>query len=242
MKTWYKNWFDSPFYHILYKDRDQEEANAFLDHLFGFLKPDSGSRILAQACGKGRHARYLNSLGYQLTGIDLSPASISYCKRYENEKLQFYVQDMRKVFRINYYDIVLNLFTSFGYFETDHQQELVVQAATKSLNRGGYYVIDFMNAEKVLAGLQPETSITKEGIGFHITKRYEGNFLIKTIQFKHDGNSYEFQERVEMMYPEDFERYFKNAGLKTLHLFGNYELEPFNRKFSDRLILVAGKP
>lgn len=241
MKTWYKNWFDSPFYHILYRDRDEEEAGRFLDNLIGLLKPVPGSRILDQACGRGRHARHLNNLGFDVCGIDLSAKSIGFCKHFENDRLHFYIQDMRKAFYIRYFDYVLNLFTSLGYFETDHQQELVITAAAQSLKPGGNYVIDFMNVEKVLDELIAETTMEKEGIVFRITKRPDKGFLLKTISFEQNGHPYEFQERVEMLYPEDFFRFFKRAGLVTLHTFGNYLLEEFNGPHSDRLILIAGK-
>ncbi len=241
MKTWYQSWFDSPFYHILYRDRDEKEAGRFLNKLVQFLQPPAGSRMLDQACGRGRHARHLNSLGFDVYGIDLSAKSIEYCKRFENDRLHFYIQDMRKVFYTRYFDYVLNLFTSLGYFETDHQQELVITAAARSLKPGGYYIIDFMNVEKVLGELVAGTTMEKEGILFRITRRLENGFLFKTISFEHEGHPFEFHERVEMLYPEDFHRFFKRAGLVTLHTFGNYSLEEFTGKGSDRLILIAEK-
>lgn len=241
MKTWYQSWFDSSFYHILYKDRNHSEARDFLDHLIRFLHPAPDARMLDQACGKGRHARYLNSLGFHVTGIDLSQQSIKHCKRFENDTLEFFVQDMRRVSRINYFDYVLNLFTSFGYFETDHQQQQVVQASAYSLKKGGKFIIDFMNVEKVLVDLVPQAEVEKEGIRFHIRKKVEDGFIVKTISFSNEGKSYEFQERVEVIRLADLNRYMHTAGLKINHQFGNYNLEPFDEQLSDRLILIAEK-
>ena len=77
MKHWYSSWFDTPFYHILYKDRDDKEAQSFMDALTYYLNISQNSTILDLACGKGRHSLYLNSIGYDVTGLDLSKQSIS---------------------------------------------------------------------------------------------------------------------------------------------------------------------
>ncbi len=87
---WYKEWFNSPFYHKLYFERDDKEAEDFIDQLIRYLKPAAGSRILDVACGKGRHSKILASLGFDVTGIDISPASIAFARQFENDQLQFF--------------------------------------------------------------------------------------------------------------------------------------------------------
>src|SRR5436853_6516213 len=62
-REWFESWFDSPYYHVLYKERDDLEARSFLDSLIGYLNPAPGSTILDVACGKGRHSLYLNQKG-----------------------------------------------------------------------------------------------------------------------------------------------------------------------------------
>jgi len=121
-KKWFQHWFNSPYYHILYQQRDHAEAEFFIDNLCAYLKPAANARLFDIACGRGRHSIYFNSKGFDVTGIDLSIASIKYAKQYENKQLHFYVHDMRYLFYVNYFDIALNLFTSFGYFETDQER------------------------------------------------------------------------------------------------------------------------
>ena len=94
IENWYTSWFDSPYYHILYKNRDDKEAGLFMKNLTSFLNLSTSSKILDLACGKGRHSKYLNQLGYHVTGIDLSPQSIVYAKQFENDKLFFEEHDM----------------------------------------------------------------------------------------------------------------------------------------------------
>ena len=83
--TWFASWFDSPYYHVLYKDRDDSEAADFMNRLTQYLHLHPTSKILDLACGKGRHSRYLSSLGYDVTGVDLSSQSITFAKKFEKE-------------------------------------------------------------------------------------------------------------------------------------------------------------
>ena len=121
--TWFANWFDSPYYHLLYKNRDEEEAEHFIDNLIAQLQLKKGSRIIDIACGKGRHATYFHKKGMYVVGVDLSANSIAKAKENEKENLQFAVHDMREIFKKNYFDIATNLFTSFGYFDNNEDEQ-----------------------------------------------------------------------------------------------------------------------
>lgn len=239
--NWFESWFDSPYYHILYKDRDKEEAELFIDNLIHFLHPSPKAQFLDLACGKGRHAVYLNKKGFPTIGIDLSPESIAFASRFENENLQFYVQDMRKPFRINYFDYVLNLFTSFGYFEHEKDDMAVMNSICKMLKKNGTLVIDFMNVRCVQENIIPTQEKTINDISFKITKQIENNFIVKQIHFEDKGKAYHYQEKVKLLRLSDFERYLAAANLKIVNLFGNYQLQPFDCGASERLIIVAQK-
>lgn len=238
---WFENWFDSPYYHILYKQRNFSEAELFIDNLIDFLRPKSNARFLDLGCGKGRHSVYLGKKGYEVTGIDLSPASISSASGFSTENLQFYVHDMRKMFRMNYFDYVLNIFTSFGYFENENDDYAAISAVSQALKPEGVFVLDFMNAEKVVQNLIEHETKTIDGIEFNITRSIENNFIVKQIHFFDQDKEYKFQERVKALTLTDFKKYLDANKLKILHLRGNYNLEEFNPKTSDRLIIIAQK-
>src|SRR5436190_18774056 len=104
MKPWFKDWFNSPYYHQLYFNRDEHEASAFINKLIDHLQPPVGSKMLDVACGKGRHSLQLATKGFDVTGIDLSEDSIREALQYESETLHFYQHDMRREFWINYFD------------------------------------------------------------------------------------------------------------------------------------------
>ena len=234
---WYTSWFDSPFYHILYKDRDHEEAHQFMDNLTDYLNIPEGGKILDLACGKGRHSLYLNSLGYDVTGVDLSENSIAYAKNFENETLHFDVHDMCKPYN-QQFDAVFNLFTSFGYFDKEEHNLDTIKSIKDDLNEFGFGVIDFMNSDYIIDHLVAENVKTVEGIDF-LQKRYvRDGYIIKNIEFSHEGETYNFQERVKALTLKDFEALFEEAGVYLLDVFGDYKLRKFQKGTSERIIMI----
>lgn len=241
MKDWFHSWFDSQYYHILYKERDDKEAELFLDNLIAYLKLPLKSKVLDIACGKGRHAIYLNKKGYIVTGIDLSKQSIDYCKEFENSHLDFHVHDMRNTFRTNSYDAALNLFTSFGYFENENDNLLALQSAANAVKEKGIVVLDFFNPEIIKLDIPIFISKTVDGITFRITKQIESGFIKKRIEFTDKEKEFLFTESVQLISLEKFKIYFEKSGLTILNTFGNYDLEKYIASESNRLIFVAQK-
>jgi len=244
-KEWFGEWFDSPYYHILYKHRNLEEAKLFIDNLVNYFHFKYDDKIIDLGCGKGRHSIYLHRLGFQVVGLDLSKQNIAFAQRFSNifgnERLKFHVQDMRKQFAGRDFDYVLNMFTSFGYFETDQENMDAIVSAADSLKLGGKLVIDFFNTEKVISQLVPHHEVTISGINFRIHKSFENGFIVKQIRFEDKGNSYHFTEKVRAIKEADFLEYFRKAGLKLIDCFGNYKLEKLDKTNSERMIFIVEK-
>jgi SAM-dependent methyltransferase len=234
---WYASWFDSPFYHILYKDRDDTEAQHFMDNLTNYLNIPENGAILDLACGKGRHSIYLNSLEYNVTGVDLSENSIEYAKRFENKTLNFEVHDMCQPYK-KQFDAVFNLFTSFGYFENEEDNLSTIKAIRADLNESGFGVIDFLNSTQVINNLVNENVKTVEGIDFYQKRSVIDGYIVKDISFTADGKDYKFQERVRAFTLEDFEALFAKAGVYLLDVFGDYKLKRYDPKTSERLVMI----
>lgn len=235
--NWFASWFDTPYYHILYKDRDYEEAQLFMDNITQYLNLPDDAKILDLACGKGRHSIYLNQLGYDVTGADLSENSIEEAKKSENDKLHFEVHDMRLSFEEKF-DAILNLFTSFGYFENDSDNMLTLKAISESLTEYGFGVIDFMNVHQVIKNLVPQEVKTVDGIDFHIKRHYIDNHIIKEIDFEDKGEKFHFVEKVQALTLENFEAMMEEAGIYLLDIFGDYKLKKFFKNESERLIMI----
>lgn len=235
--TWYASWFDTPYYHILYKDRDYTEAQLFMDNLTHYLNLPEEAKILDLACGKGRHSVYLNQLGYDVTGADLSENSIKTASEQANEKLHFQVHDMRIPFEEKF-DAIFNLFTSFGYFESDEDNLTTLKAIKESLNEYGFAVIDFMNVSHVIQNLVPEEVKTVDGIDFHIKRYVKDNHIFKEIDFNDNGEHFHFTEKVKALTLQDFESMMEEAGIFLLDVFGDYKLRKFLKNDSERLIMI----
>ena len=236
-----KKWFNSPYYHILYKNRDEAEARHFIDNISLSLKIKKNAKILDLGCGRGRHSVYLSQKGFDVTGIDISTQNRLYAGKLSTGKVSFYVHDMRQPFKTNYFDCVMNLFTSFGYFEKDEENRLIINSVSKSLKPKGYMIIDFMNSEKVIDNLVNHETKNISGIRFKIHRHIEDGFIVKRINIQDKGKAIFFQERVKALTLSDFIKYFDSCGFKIINLFGDYSLNKFDVRISDRLILIGRK-
>ena len=235
--TWYASWFNTPFYHILYKDRNYSEAENFMYNLTNYLNIPENGKILDLACGKGRHSIYLNKIGFNVTGVDLSKNSIAYAKQFENDTLKFNVHDMCKPYH-EQFDAVFNLFTSFGYFENEEDNLNTIKAIKANLNKVGFGVIDFLNSDYVINNLVTEDIKTIEGIEFHQKRYVKDGYIVKNISFSAEGKDFKFQERVRAFTLADFEALFEKAGVYLLYVFGDYKLNKYHKNTSKRLILM----
>ncbi len=236
-QTWFSSWFDSPYYHILYKERNFREAQIFMDNLTHYLNMDEGSKVLDLACGKGRHSIYLNQLGYDVLGVDISENSIAIANKNANETLHFQVHDMRNPFE-NKFDGIFNLFTSFGYFENESDNLKTLIAIKDSLSEYGLGVIDFMNVNNVIANLVPEEVKIVDEIHFHIKRYHIDGYIYKEIDFEDKREKFHFTEKVRAFTLSDFQQLMDEAGINLLDTFGDYKLKKFHKVDSERLIMI----
>lgn len=234
---WHLDWFNSPFYHQLYKERDYSEATYFMNNLINHLNIDKDSSILDLACGRGRYSVYLNEIGYRVTGIDISRDNIIKARKTESDNLKYMIHDMR--YPLNQkFDLILNLFTSFGYYEKDDDNISVINSIKSNLNSKGQAVIDFFNIDYVLDNLMKYEEKTVDQTKFVINRYLENNLLIKDITIDSNNKQYKFQEKVKAYRVKDFLTMFKECDLEFKEKFGDYNLNSFNKNSSPRLIMV----
>ena len=240
-KQWFETWFNTPYYHLLYNNRNESEAQNFVSKLTSHLDLPLGTKILDVACGKGRHSRYLAMLGYDTTGIDLAPQSIAEAQKDQLPNLHFDVWDMRRVYKASHFDLVVNLFSSFGYFDQESDDLAAIQAMADDLKPGGTLVMDYMNPEYIVKIIKPREIIDRGEIQFHIRKRLENGFIKKEIDFIAHGEDHHYEERLKVIKPEQFAKLFKEAGLRIKEVWGDYDLKPFLPGESMRQVIVAVK-
>lgn len=242
-QTWFKNWFNSPYYHQLYFNRDDREAAAFIDKLINYLKPAPDCCMLDVACGKGRHSIQLANQGFDVTGIDLSDDSINEALQYETDKLHFYKHDMRLPFWINYFDYAFNFFTSFGYFKTRREHDNAIRTIAQAIKKDGIFVMDFLNVHYAEDHLVHQSEKEIDGINFLITKWFDETHFYKKIVVE-DENLQEpliYTEKVAKFSLGDFTEMFAYQGLQIQEVFGDYDFGNYDVKRSPRMLMIAKK-
>ena len=242
-QPWFKDWFNSTYYHQLYFNRDDSEAAAFIDKLINYLKPLPGSSMLDVACGKGRHSIQLANKGFDVTGIDLSEDSINEALQYESENLHFYRHDMRLPFWINYFDYAFNFFTSFGYFKTRREHDNAIRTIAQSVKAKGYFVMDYLNVHYAEDHLIHQSEKQIDDVNFIITKWYDETHFYKKITVEDEAlqEPLFFTEKVAKFSLGDFTEMFAYQGLLIEEVFGDYNFTNYHIKKSPRLIMIARK-
>lgn len=242
-QPWFKDWFNSPYYHQLYFNRDEQEAARFIDALINYLKPGAGSVMLDVASGKGRHAVHLAEMGFDVTGIDLSEDSIKEALLNESDNLHFYLHDMRLPFRINYFDYAFNFFTSFGYFATQREHDNAIRTIAQSLKKEGRFVLDYLNVHYAEDHLVHQFDKEIDNVNYFITKWFDETHFYKKITVEDEAlpEPLIYQEKVAKFSLGDFTEMFAYQGLQIQEVFGDYNFGKYDVRKSPRLIMIAQK-
>lgn len=241
IRNWFEEWFDSPYYHVLYANRSEAEAEDFIKRISEHLHIAAGAKVLDVACGKGRHSKTLVKLGFDVTGIDLSVNSIAEARKFNCDNMRFAVWDMRKTYQPNAFDYVFNLFSSFGYFDDERDDYACINAFYENLKPGGMLVLDYINTECAVKNMKPREIIQRGEIQFHIQKKLEKGFIKKKIEFLVEGEDYSFEEQLKVINQFKFTQMLQQSGFELKHTFGDYQLNTFDSSSSPRLIFVAQK-
>lgn len=236
MSEWFESWFGEE-YVALYPHRDEAEADRAVGLIASTLGSRPVKRVLDLACGSGRHARYLGARWWT-SGVDLSEVLLRMAQL-DGVPARLVRADMRSLpYRDASFDLVVNLFTSFGYFETDAEHEQVMRDLARVTNPGGTFVLDFFNAAEVQLNLVPydEASIA----GRHVEQRRavtpDGRFVVKHIAIADEGK--EFVERVRLFTKGELVTMLVRAGFSIERSYGDYSGEPLSDN-SPRVILFA---
>lgn len=242
-KAWYKDWFNSPYYHKLYFERDQKEANSFINNLINYLQPATGSTMLDVACGRGRHSITLAEKGFNLTGIDISPTSIAHAKQFEKDSLEFYQHDMRLPFRVNYYDYAFNFFTSFGYFNTRREHDDTIRTIANSLKKNGIFVMDYLNVHFAEDHFVHNEEKIIDDVHYEIHRWQDATHFYKKITVRNALLTYpiEHTEKVAKFSLGDFTDMLSYQHLQVQEVFGDYLLGNYHIRNKPRLIIIAKK-
>ncbi|WP_332690453.1 class I SAM-dependent methyltransferase [Halalkalibacter lacteus] len=240
MGRWYEDHFQQD-YLMIYKHRSEENANSELSNLMNFIPYRKNQKVLDLCCGAGRHSRWFADRGMNVTGVDLSNTLIEEAKRQSHTLNITYIRsDMRDVTFKNEFDIVANLFTSFGYFDKDKDNERVFTRVHSSLKEGGYFLFDYLNPAFLRKNLVPFSQQTFDQTSIYQYRKIDNDTVIKRIVVKDNYSNRNYEERVKLYSEDKIREMLENNNLKVMHLFGNYDARKYDHS-SPRLIYICRK-
>ena len=247
VEEWYKTWFSSKYYLELYKHRDDKDAENLINLIQKNINLPLNSKVLDICCGAGRHSLEFAKRGFDVTGFDLSRFLISQAKtnsekvKRKNLKVKFFIKDMRNFNFKHTFDLAINLFTSFGYFENDEENFRLFENVILSLKRTGYFIFDYLNGKYIKNHLKISNNSVILGKKVIQKRRIENGFVIKDILISKGKDELFFTERLKLYSMNDFKKVYKKFGLKIIKTFGDYSGNGFDDVNSERIIIIAKK-
>ncbi|TXK84676.1 class I SAM-dependent methyltransferase [Paenibacillus sp. N3.4] len=240
--AWYQESFGND-YLIVYKHRDMKGAYHEVKKMIDWLGLPQGSQVLDLCCGMGRHSMALAEFGYKVTGVDLSEVLLNEAVKLDSSKeVKWLRGDMREVPLKEQFDAVVNLFTSFGYFDEDEQNEKVLHEIHRLLKPSGRFIIDFLNPVYIKANLVPQSERTEEGLCIRETRTIEDGCVRKRIVISEVGSQdRHYLEQVKLYDRMTFEVMLQKAGLTIDNVYGGYDGQAYEAETSSRLIFVGYK-
>jgi 2-polyprenyl-3-methyl-5-hydroxy-6-metoxy-1,4-benzoquinol methylase len=240
----YQDWFSSPLFHNFWSDRREKEAQDFINQLIRHINPKRGSRILDSACGQGISSIHLTSLGFDVTGVDMSTTNIDWALTREQNNPEFYQHDLRLPFWGNYFHTVLNFSEGFGFYRTRREHEAALRTIASSLQPRGKFVIDYPNTHHLENRLS-EHSFTHK----HNQTHYQFQLSQNETHFTHTitVTSPDTNEPVVFAFERaklsvgDFTEMLAFQKLQVKEVFGDYALGEYHLSDTPRLVVVAEK-
>ncbi len=243
MAEWFKTWFDTEEYLLVYKNRNEADALKLVDLVTANINLPVRSKILDMACGTGRHSIILGKK-YFVTSVDLSRNLLRIARqnaKLENVKIKFVLSDIRHFAVCTKFDAALNLFTSIGYFENDADNYNIFKDTYSLLNQHGYLVIDFLNSEFIKINIVPQSIDEYPERTIIQQRKISGNRVIKDIRILKPGSEKKYFESVRLYSKDELFSALNRFGFKIIKYFGDYSGQEFDLKSSPRIIIIAGK-
>ncbi len=248
---WFKRFYGHDYYKYRFEPRlaevPQEEVDFILQQ--GRLDFEGGRRpyVFDICCGIGRHARPLAARGCQVAGVDISEPNINAANKLAEQEgvadhCQFHLSDIRDFAPPQNCDLAINIFTSFGYFESDQADAIIVAKAAQSLRPSGRFILDIANREAVIAGFKPRQRRGRRGN--YVIEEAQLDLttgrLVGTWTFVLAGQKNQHTVSIRLYALHELVKMVEEQGLKFVEAFGDFEGNPYER-MSPRCIVIAEK-
>ncbi|MHA2385459.1 MAG: class I SAM-dependent methyltransferase [Candidatus Thorarchaeota archaeon] len=231
---------------VMFGDQRMEMAVEEVDMLINLLDMSTEDRILDLCCGIGRHSNELARRGYSVTGVDRTKSYLEIARgtaKNEDLSTEFVQKDMREFVRENSFDVVLSMFTSFGYFDDDSQQMTVLDNVSRSLRPGGRFIIETIGKE-VLARIFQEADWSEGDYGIHLERRRPtddwGKMQNTWILIAKDGTRHEWNVTHYLYSAFELKSLLRSAGFEDVRAYGGLDGSTYDNT-SRRLAVVGVK-
>ena len=245
---WYDGFFEHEWLDEIALQREDERTAQETDFLVDKLELEPGARVLDLACGHGRIALELARRGYGVTGLDLSPRSLELAGEAATRHgldVEWVRADMREIPEDATFDAVINVFTSFGYFDDETENQRVIDGVARALRPGGRFLVDTINllglARKYRQRWWHENEAGVIEVDEHSYDFLAGRNRARWTFIRPDGSRSELVHSVRTYAPHELARMLQQAGLAIAGSWGGFDGQELSFD-SWRLILLAGKP
>lgn len=244
MADWFQDWFASDFYLSVYSHRNDTDAEKFLNNILEFIPLPDNARVLDAACGSGRHSIIMAKKKFSVTAFDLSKPLLKIAvEKAEalNLNINFFNGDLRFIDLKEKFDLILNLFTSFGYFNNNKENFAFIESSYKMLEDKGYFVFDYLNEAFVRKNLVSESEKSIDGLRILEKREITNNRVVKSITIEKNGSTNHYEESVQLYSFDEIKEHFSMIGFKPVKVFGKYDCSEFLPYDSERLIIIFQK-
>ena len=241
-------WYDG-FFEAEWLDSVQPDADVTLrqvDFLVGELALAPGDSVLDVGCGRGRHSIELARRDVRVTGVDLSRRSLDRARAAAVDagvEVEFRRLDMRELDYDGVFDAAINMFTAFGYFREDIENERVVQRIASALRPGGRFVIDTIDPvalacvfrEREWPELEDGSLLLEQRRHDQLSGRISGTWTV----VRRDGSRSVSQHSLRAYAPAELSTLLTHAGPDVEHAWGSFDRTALGD--GTRTILLARK-
>ena len=244
MSEWFEDWFSTEEYLYVYRHRNNDDAVDLFNLILKNIEIEPGAKVLDLACGAGRHSILFAKNGYDVTSVDLSENLLNVARKSAEElmlNINIIKSDLRLLNLADRFQLIINLFTSFGYFEQDYENEKIIKIVEQQLNENAYFVLDFFNVVHLKKNLIPISYDKVEEAIIRQERTFDQDRIVKKITVIKKNSERIYFESVRAYSKSELSRMILKNGLKIIKIFGDYSGNAFDEDNSSRIIIIAQK-